>query len=140
MDNNHLMEYEVFKKVNSLREHHDDTYINYADEEQTTNGKKFTIRNKIKKNLTGFIEEVIDFFSNTDIFLHDVTSKWQAAIYSNMVLKLQSQTLILVVDYSMNVSHLTKKRLQAHWWAHQQSTLFPVVAYFLDVSIILFKQ
>ena len=53
MDNNHLIEYEVFKKVNSLREHHDDTYINYADEEQTTNGKKFTIRKKIKKNLTG---------------------------------------------------------------------------------------
>ena len=49
MDNNHLIEYEVFKKVNSVREHHDDTYINYADEEQTTNGKKFTIRKKVKK-------------------------------------------------------------------------------------------
>ena len=90
--------------------------------------------------MAGFIEEVIDHFTNTEIFLHDVTSKWQAAIYSSMVLKLQSQTLILVVDYSMNVSHLTKKRLQAHWWAHQQSTLFPVVAYFLDVSLLVFKQ
>ena len=140
MDNNHLIEYEVFKKVNSLRDHHDDTYTHYDDQDQTTNGKKITIRKKLKKNLAGFIEEVLDYFSNTEFFLHDVTSKWQAAIYSNMVLKLQSRTLILVVDYSMNVSHLTKKRLQAHWWAHQQSTLFPVVAYFLDVSIILFKK
>gem|GEM_PF-3834410 len=51
MDNNHLIEYEVFKKVNSLRDHHDDTYTHYDDQDQTTNGKKFTIRKKIKKKL-----------------------------------------------------------------------------------------
>ena len=54
MDNNTLVEYEVFKKVNKLHDNHsgdDFTYINYGDQDQTKNDKKFTIRIKMKKNI-----------------------------------------------------------------------------------------
>ena len=52
MDNNNLVEYEVFRKVNSLRDHHsgdDDTYTNYGDQDQTTNDKNLLFESKLKK-------------------------------------------------------------------------------------------
>ena len=60
MDHTTLVEYEVFKKVNSMSENHsgnNDTYTNYGDQDQNKNGKKFTIRIKMKNHWLNLLKK-----------------------------------------------------------------------------------
>ena len=98
--------------------------------------KSFTVRRKFKKTADAFMKELLQYVRSGFLY-HHMVSVWQGRMYEHMICNMQPGSLAFVVDYSMNISHLTKKRLQADWWAHPQSSLFPVVAYYLDVSYCL---
>ena len=62
-------------------------------------------------------------------FQHREVAHWQAQQYDKCIDGLPQNHIAILIDYSMNFSHIHLEEVAGEHWAHAQTTLVPVVVY-----------
>ena len=69
-----------------------------------------------------------------DFFEHREIAKWQARQFDKCIDNLPVNQLVVLIDYSMNYSHVHLNEAGGEHWSHVQTTVVPVVVYKRDAS------
>lgn len=105
-----------------------------ADDDDAYGEKQKAPKETKKITKTATLTEFIDLYiaAARDFFEHREIAKWQARQFDKCIDNLPRNHIAILIDYSMNYSHVHLKEAGGEHWSHGESTQNPIMIFLMS--------